>query len=72
MQPGRLADLSFVHGNPLRDIDDAADVAMVMRDGHLFTMDDLLEPYHGLERHGGSAVADQVRAPAEPLLGDEH
>jgi Tol biopolymer transport system component len=42
VQPGKLADLSFVRGNPLRNIDDAAAVQMVMTDGHLHTVRSLL------------------------------
>lgn len=42
---GYVADLTFVRGNPLRDIEDADNVAMVMRGGRLFTMRELLAPF---------------------------
>jgi Tol biopolymer transport system component len=45
VRPGMLADLAFVRGNPLRRIDDAADVRMVMTDGRLRTVDSLLARY---------------------------
>jgi len=47
LEPGKLADLSFVEGNPLEDIRAAANVQMVMVGGHLYTIDDLLEPFAG-------------------------
>jgi imidazolonepropionase-like amidohydrolase len=43
--PGKLADLAFVAGDPLRRIEDAANVRMVMTDGRLRTVDGLLEPF---------------------------
>ncbi|MGD9593668.1 MAG: hypothetical protein AB7V52_02685 [Methanothrix sp.] len=33
MEPGRAADLLVVDGDPLQDIKDAQNVAMVFRDG---------------------------------------
>ena len=45
IEPGKLADLSFVEGNPLEDIRAAANVQMVMVGGHLYTIADLLEPF---------------------------
>jgi Tol biopolymer transport system component len=45
VRPGRLADLAFVEGNPLRRIEDAANVRMVMTDGRAHTVPGLLAPY---------------------------
>jgi Tol biopolymer transport system component len=42
---GAQADLSFVDGNPLADINAAAAVRMVMTRGKLHTVDDLLAPF---------------------------
>jgi cytosine/adenosine deaminase-related metal-dependent hydrolase len=42
---GAYADLSFVTGDPLADIDAAAAVRMVMTGGKLHTVDDLLAPF---------------------------
>jgi Tol biopolymer transport system component/cytosine/adenosine deaminase-related metal-dependent hydrolase len=42
---GAQADLSFVRGNPLSDINAAAAVHMVMKAGKLHTIEDLLAPF---------------------------
>lgn len=42
---GKLADLAFVQGNPLRRIDDAAKVRRVMTDGRLHTVASLMAPF---------------------------
>jgi Tol biopolymer transport system component len=49
VQRGRVADLCFVRGNPLEDIHDAANVEMVMKNGRLFTVDELVEPYEDVD-----------------------
>jgi imidazolonepropionase-like amidohydrolase len=45
VEPGKLADLVMVAGDPLRDIRDAARVERVMVNGRTFTVPQLLEPY---------------------------
>jgi imidazolonepropionase-like amidohydrolase len=45
VQAGKLADLAFVQGDPLTHIEDAANVRMIMTDGHLRTVQSLLSPY---------------------------
>ena len=45
VRAGAQADLSFVRGNPLADIADAAAVQQVMVAGKLHTVDELLAPY---------------------------
>jgi len=45
VRPGRLADLAFVQGDPLRRIEDAADVQMVMTNGRLRTVESLLADF---------------------------
>ncbi|CAN5213582.1 amidohydrolase family protein [soil metagenome] len=45
VEPGKLADLVVVGGNPLRDIDDAADVRMLTTNGRLRTIPQLLRPF---------------------------
>jgi len=49
VRPGRLADLNFVRGNPLEDIHAAANVQMVMKNGRLFTVEELIAPYANVE-----------------------
>jgi len=43
--PGMYADLSVLGGDPLADINQAANVRSVVSNGRLFTVDDLLKPY---------------------------
>ncbi|QUQ64827.1 amidohydrolase family protein [Kutzneria sp. CA-103260] len=43
--PGTYADLSILGGDPLADINQAANVRSVVSNGRLFTVDDLLKPY---------------------------
>ena len=48
IEPGRLADLVVVEGNPLDDIANAHKVKRVIANGRLFEMDELLQ---GAARH---------------------
>src|SRR5204862_1870420 len=41
IEPGRLADLVFVAGDPLRDVRAARDVKRVMRGGRLYPIEEL-------------------------------
>lgn len=43
LEPGKLADMAFVEGNPLDRIEDAMQVKMTMKNGELFTIQDLVE-----------------------------
>lgn len=45
IEEGKLADLAIVDGNPLQEISDAANVQMVMKNGEMFTKEDLMAPY---------------------------
>jgi len=54
VEAGALADLAMVEGDPLRRIEDAAKVKLVMKNGEVFTVDQLLEPFArtaAAERH---------------------
>jgi len=42
ISPGKVADLLLVRGNPLEDIRQAADVALVIKGGRQFALDELL------------------------------
>lgn len=45
LEAGKLADIVFVDGNPLEQIEDAIDVRMTMTNGELFTLEDLLKSF---------------------------
>ncbi len=45
IERGKLADIVFVNGNPHKKIEEAANVEMVMKNGELFTIDELIAPY---------------------------
>jgi Tol biopolymer transport system component len=45
LEPGKLADLAIVQGDPLRDIKDAANVQFVMKDGKLYSIAELMAPF---------------------------
>ena len=45
VEPGKLADLTFVSGNPLNDIKDAANVQGVMKNGRFYSVAELVAPF---------------------------
>ncbi len=45
IEAGKLADMVFVSGNPLKDIKDAANVRRVMVDGRTYTIPELTAPF---------------------------
>jgi Tol biopolymer transport system component len=45
LEPGKLADLVLVDGDPLNEIADADNVRAVMKNGRLYTIDELVDPY---------------------------
>src|SRR5262249_44353274 len=45
IEPGKLADLAFIDGNPLDRIEDLANGAPVMKNGEGFTVSDLMAPF---------------------------
>ncbi|MEV0679044.1 amidohydrolase family protein [Actinosynnema sp. NPDC050436] len=47
VEEGKLADLVFTGGDASRDLAKLADVRMVMKNGRLSTVDDLLKPFAG-------------------------
>ena len=51
VEVGKLADLVIVSGDPLTDVKDMANVQVVIKDGKVFTMQDLMRPYYeGISR----------------------
>ena len=45
MEPGKLADLAIVAGDPLKDIKAAADVKLVVKDGRVYSIEELMAPF---------------------------
>lgn len=45
VEPGKLADLTFVSGDPLHDIKDAANVQGVMKNGRFYSTAELIAPF---------------------------
>jgi Tol biopolymer transport system component len=69
VEPGRLADIALVEGDPLADIDAAAAVRMVVAGGRVHTAADLLDAVGGgpgTRRGDGGAAVERVR---DPLAG---
>ena len=64
VEQGKVADLCLVRGNPLQDIHDAINVEMVMKNGRLFTVDELIEPYAGADLNTTVAQGGPMERPA--------
>jgi imidazolonepropionase-like amidohydrolase len=45
LEPGKIADLAIVSGDPLHDIKDAANVQFVMKSGKLYSVSELMAPF---------------------------
>jgi hypothetical protein len=45
VEPGKLADLIAVRGNPLSDLRATADIRYIVKNGRTYTLDDILAPY---------------------------
>lgn len=45
LEKGKVADLIIVSGDPLRNIQDAANVRYVMKNGHLMSIEEVLGPF---------------------------
>jgi hypothetical protein len=45
VEPGKIADLIFVRGDPLADVTNAAAVQMVMKNGVVRTVEEILRPF---------------------------
>ncbi|GAA1809910.1 amidohydrolase family protein [Planosporangium flavigriseum] len=62
IRPGSYADLAVLAGNPLEDINQAANVRQVMANGELHTVDELLAPF-GTATRTAAAVTTTVLEP---------
>lgn len=45
LEPGKLADIAIINGNPLADINDAVKVSAVLVNGRYFTVPELIAPF---------------------------
>jgi hypothetical protein len=45
VEPGKLADLTIVAGDPLKDINAAANVKLVVKDGRVYSVEELMAPF---------------------------
>jgi imidazolonepropionase-like amidohydrolase len=45
VEPGKLADLTIVSGDPLQDIKAAANVKLVVKDGRVYSVEELMAPF---------------------------
>jgi predicted amidohydrolase len=62
IQPGMIADMDVIHGNPLEDIKTIANDVYVMQNGHLYTPQDLIGPYAASSATVASAAKRPSRA----------
>jgi imidazolonepropionase-like amidohydrolase len=45
IEPGKIADIIMVRGDPLADVKNAANVEIVMKNGITHTVDEIVRPY---------------------------
>jgi YD repeat-containing protein len=78
LEPGKVADLIVVRGDPLRDVAAAMNVEATMVGGHLYTRDELLRPYvdgeaaDTLIHDGVPGPATEVSVWADPDVGSRY
>jgi hypothetical protein len=79
VEQGKVADLCLLRGNPLQDIHDAINVEMVMKNGRLFTVDELIEPYADADLNAAARQDGPLERPAtmsaaagEPMHQNAH
>jgi hypothetical protein len=62
LEPGKLADLAMVAGDPLHEIKDAANVQYVMKNGKLYSVAELMAPFvHGSPEAGAVSGRASLR-----------
>lgn len=64
VEEGKLADLAFINGDPLRDIKELANVAGVMKNGRYYGVDELMQPFVAAAQ--GTTAVQQRMLPAKP------
>ena len=68
VEKGKLADLIVVNGNPLADLRAAADVRLVIKNGRVFTLDEILAPARTPQQLAARRLALEAQ---EKLCRDE-
>jgi hypothetical protein len=63
LEPGKLADMAFVEGNPLERIEDTINVRMTMLNGVLYTPQKLMDGFFAGTSAGAPAKASKAGAP---------
>lgn len=51
LEPGKLADMALINGDPLTNIKDLANVDSVMKNGKLYRVSDLMKPFSTARSH---------------------
>jgi Tol biopolymer transport system component len=75
IQPGMIADMDIIKGNPLKNIETIANDVDVMQNGRLFTQKDLLGPYAKVQLNSAPSTQTQVSvalAEAQTLSQGKH
>ncbi len=75
IQPGMIADMDIIRGNPLHHIQTIANDDYVMQNGRLFTGQELIGPYANVQLNTPPASSTQVSvalAEAQTLLHGKH
>jgi hypothetical protein len=62
IQPGMIADMDVIHGNPLDDIETIANDVYVMQNGNLYTPKQLIGPYAASSATAASVAKRASRA----------
>jgi Amidohydrolase family len=71
VEPGKLADLAFINGDPLRDIKQLANVAGVMKNGRFYSVAELEAPFVAPSTASAAAVQHKM-LPAKPELREKY
>ncbi|PSK88082.1 Tol biopolymer transport system component [Murinocardiopsis flavida] len=70
VEPGRLADLAVVDGDPLDDIKAAANVRMTIANGTVHTVEELLKPFKEADEESAPRTTEE-RTPMSSAAGDD-
>ena len=62
IQPGMIADMDVIHGDPLQNIETIANDVYVMQNGNLYTPKQLIGPYGASSAAAASAAKRPSRA----------